>query len=86
MSGSASATSSAAPYVHPPTKTASRRKSRCSISVREVVAPFDRRPQRPLARIGIATALQQVEALRDSLEQLLTRETAVRGGELDREG
>jgi hypothetical protein len=30
-------------------------------------APLDRRPQRPLARVGVAAALEQVEALRDAL-------------------
>ncbi len=52
----------------------------------EVVRPFDRRPQRLLAGISVSIALEQVEALREPLEQLLAREDrGARGGELDRE-
>ena len=47
-----------------------RAKSRCSSVGEEVVAPLDRRPQRLLARIGVAAALEQVEPLREPLEDL----------------
>src|SRR4051794_30058815 len=52
--------------------------------VQEVVAPGDRGAQRGVTLVGIAAALEQVEPLRDSLEQLLRAEEldACRG-ELD---
>ncbi|MBM2822290.1 MAG: hypothetical protein HW413_1036 [Thermoleophilia bacterium] len=55
--------------------------------VREkVVAPFDRRPQGLLPGIGIASGLEQVEPLRDPLEELLGgEELRPRGRQLDRE-
>ncbi|MGI8885491.1 MAG: hypothetical protein ACR2G9_01035, partial [Gaiellaceae bacterium] len=36
----------------------------------EVVAPLDRRSQRLLTRIGVAAALQQIEALGETLQDL----------------
>ena len=52
----------------------------------QVVAPVDRRPQRLLARVGVAAALEEVEPLREALEDLPRRERLrARGGELDRE-
>ena len=65
------------------------RESREQVSfpvVEQVVAPGDRRAQRPLAGIGIAAALEQVEALRQALEDLSGREHArPRRGQLHRE-
>ena len=85
MSGSASATCSAASYVQPPAKTERRAKSACSSSLREVVRPLDRRSQRLLAGIGVALALEQVETLREALEQLPGAEEGRAGGcELER--
>ena len=50
------------------------------------MTPLDRRPQRLLAGICVAIALEQVEPLRKPLEQLLGREERrAGGGELDRE-
>lgn len=46
----------------------------------EAVTPLNGRPQRLLAGICIAIALQQVEPLRQSLEQLLGREDRRTGG------
>ena len=40
----------------------------------QVVRPFDRRSERLLARIGVATGLEQVEPLREPREELLGRE------------
>ena len=52
----------------------------------QVVRPLDRRPQRLLAGIGVALALEQVEALGEPLEQLLgAEEGCAGGGELERE-
>ena len=52
----------------------------------QVVAPVDRRPQRLLPRVGVAATLEQVEALREALEDLSRRERlGARGGELDGE-
>ena len=76
MSRSASATSSAASSVQPPAKTARRAKSCCSRRSEQVVAPLDRRPQRLLARVGVAAALEQVEPPREALEDLRRREHA----------
>ncbi len=54
--------------------------------VEQLVRPLDRRAERPLARIGIPAALQEVEALREPLEDLRGRERSRTGrGELDRE-
>ena len=56
------------------------------VLVEQVVAPRDRRAQRRVALVGVAAALEQVEPLRDPLEQLLgAEELDARGGELDRE-
>jgi len=44
------------------------------VLVEEVVAPPDRRPQRLLAGVDSAAGLQQVEPLREPVEQLLRRE------------
>ncbi|HJR94875.1 MAG TPA: hypothetical protein VJ807_05515, partial [Gaiellaceae bacterium] len=52
----------------------------------KVVAPLDRRAQGLLAWIGVATATEEVEALRDAVEDLLGRQSlAARGRKLDRE-
>ena len=52
----------------------------------QVVAPVDRRAQRLLPRVGVAATLEQVEALREPLEDLSRRERlGARGRELDRE-
>ena len=45
-------TASAAVRVHPPWKTESRLKTRCSRSVKQLVAPVDGRAQRLLPRLG----------------------------------
>ena len=56
------------------------------VVVEEVVAPGDRRTQRGVARVGVAAALEQVEPLRDPLEQLLgAEELDACRGQLDRE-
>jgi hypothetical protein len=56
------------------------------VVVEEVVAPSDRRTQRGVALVGVAAALEQVEPLRDPLEQLLgAKELDACGGQLDRE-
>src|SRR3989442_1769505 len=53
----------------------------------KVIAPGDRRPERLLARIGVATPLQEVETLGDAFEDLRRRErSCAGGGELDCEG
>ena len=50
------------------------------------MAPLDRRAQRLLARVGVPSSLEQVEPLRETLEDLRRREDArARGGQLDRE-
>ena len=52
----------------------------------EVVAPLDRRSQRLLPGVCVAAALEQVEPLREPLQDLLGREHLRAGGrELDRE-
>ena len=52
----------------------------------QVVRPGDRRPERLLARVGVAAALEQVEAVPEPLEDLLGREDGgTRRGELERE-
>ena len=56
------------------------------VVVEQVVAPGDRRAQRRVALVGVAPALEQVEPLRDPLEQLLgAEELDPCRGELDRE-
>jgi hypothetical protein len=51
----------------------------------QVVRPGDRRPQRLLARVGVATCAEQVQPLRDPLEDLRGCEHAdAGGGELER--
>ena len=57
------ATSSAASSVQPPAKTERRANELLLSGGEQVVAPLDRRPQRPLAGIGVAAALEEVEAL-----------------------
>ncbi len=53
----------------------------------ELVAPLDRGSQGLLTGIGVATALEQVEPLREALEDLRGRERlGAGGGELDGEG
>ena len=53
----------------------------------QVVAPLDRGSQGPLAGIGVAAALQQIESCGDALEELGRRQDRhARGGQLDREG
>ena len=50
----------------------------------ELVAPFDRRPQRLLARVCVAAGLEQVEPLREPLEDLGGRKRLDPGrGQLD---
>ena len=44
----------------------------------QVVAPLDRRPQSLLARVGVAAAPEQIEPLREPLEDLRRRQHAVR--------
>ena len=52
----------------------------------QVVAPLDRRSERLLAGIRVAAAFEQVEPLREALEDLRRRERLrSRGGELDGE-
>jgi hypothetical protein len=41
------------------------------VFIQQVARPFDRRSQRLLAQVGPASGLEQVEALREMLEQLL---------------
>src|SRR5919197_4010304 len=51
---------------------------------KKVVRPLDRCPQGLLARLGVAAALEQIEALREPLEDLGGREDPrPGGGELD---
>ena len=53
---------------------------------KEVVAPLDRRPERLLAGVGVAAALQEIEALREAIEDLRRGERLRAGGrELDGE-
>ena len=52
----------------------------------ELVAPLDRGPERPLARLGVAAADEQIEPLRESLQDLAWAEHArSRRGQLDGE-
>jgi hypothetical protein len=52
----------------------------------QVVAPVDRRAQRLLPRVGVAATPEQVEALREALEDLSRRQRlGARGGELNGE-
>ena len=54
--------------------------------VEQVVGPLDRRAERPLARVGVSAAGEQVEAPREPLEDLRRRQDLrTGGGELDRE-
>src|SRR3954452_24820194 len=51
----------------------------------QVVAPLDRRAEGALARVGVPAAPEQVESLREPLEDLLDSEDAgAGGGELER--
>ena len=53
---------------------------------KKVVRPLDRRSQRQLAWIGIATSLQQIETLRETIKDLLGRQnTCPSCGQLDSE-
>ena len=53
----------------------------------QVVAPLDGGSQGPLAGIGVAAALQQIESFGDALEELGRRQDRhTRGGQFDREG
>ena len=62
------------------------REERLLFLAEQVVAPRDRRAQRGVAFVGVATALEKVEPLPDPLEELLRAEQLdPRGGELDRE-
>ena len=55
------------------------------VAVEQVVAPGDRGAQRGVALVGVTAALEQVEPLRDPLQQLLgAEELDPRGSELDR--
>ena len=50
------------------------------------MAPFDRRPQSPLTCLSIAAALEQIETLRDPLQDLPRRQyRRARGSELERQ-
>ena len=61
-------------------------KQRLLVVGEEVVAPLDRRAQGVLARLDIAAALEQVEALPEPFEDLRHREDArARCGQLERE-
>ena len=63
-----------------------RTKEPLLLWLQQVVRPLDRRPQRLLPRIGVPARLQQVEALRQPLDELLRREDDGSGsGELERE-
>ena len=86
-SGSPSHTASAASSVQPPAKTANRRNSVRSAGAQQIVAPVDRRPQRPLAlEYGPAAARQQVEAIVKPRGDLLDRHRGrARGCELEGE-
>ncbi len=88
VSRSASQTSSAASSVQPPAKTESRANRRCSSRREQLVAPLDRRPQRPLAlgsasraareqRRGAASSRSRICAGRERLH--------ARGRQLERE-
>ncbi len=56
------------------------------VPVEEVVAPLDRRAQRLLAGVCVATALQEIEAVREAIEDLRRRERLRAGSrELDGE-
>ena len=84
MSRSASATSSAASSVQPPAKTESARKTRCSSSDEEVVAPGDGRPECLLAGVGVSAAFQQIEAIGEAIENLhRSKRLRAGGSELD---
>src|SRR5262249_15347674 len=53
----------------------------------KVVRPLDRRAQRPMARCRVASSAQQVEPLRQTLENLSRRERdGPSRGQLDRQG
>ena len=87
MSRPASATRSAASSVAPPAKTAKRANRRCSPASRRSCDHSIVERRRPLARIGVAAAGEQVEALPQSLEDRGRREDLrAGGGQLDREG
>ena len=68
---------SAASSVQPPLKRERRAKSCCS-SAESNRTTTDEGSQRLLAGIGVATALQQVEALGEAIEELFGGEDASR--------
>ena len=75
------ATASAASMVHPPGKTARRRKSVCSSGVRKIVTPGNRVAHRLLpGREGPRPARQQRQALLQPLEQRLGWQHLDEGG------
>ena len=86
-SRSAPAIASAASSVNEPRKTDSRRNAACSSEVEQVVAPLDRRAQRPLALGQVARAAGEERERRvEPLQQRRRGEQPhPRGGELDRE-
>ena len=54
--------------------------------IQEVVRPLDRSPERLLAGIGVTARFEQVEPLRQSIDELLRREDdGSCGGELERQ-
>jgi len=53
-----------------PAKDGQPRKQRLVIRAQQVVRPLDRRPQGPLAGIGIPAALEEVEASRQAFQDL----------------
>ena len=56
------------------------------LGIQQVVRPLDRRPQRLLARVCVAASLEEIEPLREPVENLRGREhAAARGRELERQ-
>ena len=54
--------------------------------IQKVVRPLDRRTERLLPRVGVAARLEQVEPLRESIDELLRREDdGSCSGELERQ-
>ena len=73
--------------MQPPAEDGEAAEEALLVLCEEVVRPLDRRPEGLLARIGVALALEQVEALGELREQLLgAEEGGAGGGELEREG
>ena len=69
-----------------PCKNGKGGKEPLLLRAEQVVAPFDRRPQSPLTCLSIAAALEQIETLRDPLQDLPRRQyRRARGSELERQ-